>query len=106
VHVSWAPTDGQAEAIAHDQWRSNVFGPPVSWDLATVEEFDEVSRFVRPEDLHATVLISSDPARHVAWLAELAELGFDGIWLHHVGRDQRPFVETFGEHVLPRLAGV
>ena len=28
VHVSWAPDEAQAEAIAHEQWRSNVFRRP------------------------------------------------------------------------------
>jgi probable non-F420 flavinoid oxidoreductase len=104
VHLSWAPTEEEATAIAYDQWRSNLFSPPVCWDLETVAHFDEAARHVRPEDLHGPVLISADPARHVDWLRELAELGFDGIWLHHVGQEQRPFLETFGEHVLPALA--
>jgi hypothetical protein len=49
------------------------------------------------------VLISSDLGRHAEWINELAELGFDAIYLHHVGREQRAFIEAFGEHVLPRL---
>jgi alkanesulfonate monooxygenase SsuD/methylene tetrahydromethanopterin reductase-like flavin-dependent oxidoreductase (luciferase family) len=103
VHLSWAPTEEEALRIAHDQWRTNVFSPPLCWDLATVEQFDEAAKHVRTEDLHGAVLISSDVERHAAWLAELADLGFDAIYLHHVGREQRPFIEAFGEHVLPRL---
>ncbi len=107
VHLSWAPTEDEALAIAFDQWRSNVFSPPVCWDLETVEQFDEAARFVRPEDVCGPVLVSADTSRHVDWLAGFAELGFDGIWLHHVGQEQRPFIETFAEHVLPALrAGV
>ena len=41
VHVSWAPSEDEALQIAHEQWRTNVFSPPLAWDLATVEEFDE-----------------------------------------------------------------
>jgi probable non-F420 flavinoid oxidoreductase len=76
VHLSWAPDEEEALRLAHD---------------------------VRPEDMRDSVLVSADPARHVAWLQELAALGFDELYLHHVGRDQRSFVETFGEEVLPRL---
>lgn len=32
-----------------------------------------------------------------------AELGFDAIYLHHVGREQSEFVDVFGEKVLPQL---
>jgi probable non-F420 flavinoid oxidoreductase len=103
VHVSWAPSEDEALRIAHDQWRTNVFSPPLCWDLATVEEFDEAARHVRPEDMRDAVLISSDPDRHVEWLTGLAELGFDEIYLHHVGQEQRAFIDTFGEQVLPKL---
>ena len=49
----WAPNEEEALRIAHDQWRTNVFAPPLCWDLATVEQFDEAARHVRPEDVAA-----------------------------------------------------
>ena len=103
VHLSWAASEEVALQVAHDQWRTNVFSPPLCWDLATVEEFDEAARHVRPEDMRNAVLISSDLGRHVDWLSELAELGFDEIYLHHVGPEQSAFIEAFGEQVLPKL---
>jgi hypothetical protein len=48
VHLSWAPDEGAALTIAHDQWRSNVFGPPVCWDLELTEHFDEAAKHVPP----------------------------------------------------------
>jgi hypothetical protein len=53
--------------------------------------------------VRASVDISSDVDQHVAWLSDYAALGFDAIYLHHVGQDLTPFVETFGAKVLPRL---
>ncbi|MET0728712.1 MAG: TIGR03885 family FMN-dependent LLM class oxidoreductase [Acidimicrobiales bacterium] len=103
VHVSYAGDDDTALAIAHDQWRTNVTGPPVSWDTQTVEEFDLIGRSVRPEDMRGPVLVSSDPKQHVTWLAELIEVGFDAIYLHHVGQEQDEFLHVFGSEVLPEL---
>ena len=103
VHLSWAPTEEEAVRIVHDQWRTNVFDPPICWDVETVEEIDERARSVRPEDVRAKVLVSADLDQHVAWLRELADLGFDDIALHHVGEDLGPFIDAFGEHVLPAL---
>jgi probable non-F420 flavinoid oxidoreductase len=103
VHVSWAEGEDEALRIAHDQWRTNVFPPPIPWDLATVEEFDVAATHVRPEDMRGVVLVSADLGQHAAWIRELAEIGFDAIYLHHVGQEQRRFIEAFGEHVLPEL---
>jgi hypothetical protein len=103
VHLSWAPSEEDALAIAHEQWRTNVFAPPLCWDLHTVEQFDAAARHVRPEDMRDAVLVSSDLARHVAWLQELAALGVASLQLHHVGQDLAPFIAAFGERVLPEL---
>jgi probable non-F420 flavinoid oxidoreductase len=103
VHLSWAPDEDTALEIAHDQWRTNVFAPPLCWDLATVEQFDIAAEHVDPEAVRETVLVASDLDRHVEVLSELAALGFDEIYLHHVGRDQARFIDAFGEHVLPEL---
>jgi probable non-F420 flavinoid oxidoreductase len=103
VHLSYARDDATALGIAHDQWRTNVFSPPLCWDLDSVGAFDEAAKHVPPEAMRDSVLISADPIRHVAWLHEFAELGFDEIYLHHVGREQREFIDVFGDLVLPQL---
>jgi probable non-F420 flavinoid oxidoreductase len=103
VHLSWAPDEDTALEIAHDQWRTNVFAPPLCWDLATVEQFDIAAEHVGREAMRETVLVSSDLDRHLEVLRELAALGFDEIYLHHVGREQERFIHAFGEHVLPRI---
>ena len=104
VHLSWAETEEEALRVAHHQWRTNLFSPPLCWDLETVEQFDLAAKHVRPEDVRDSVLISADLSRHVEWLRELSELGVDQILLHHVGQDQTAFIDAFGRRVLPELA--
>jgi probable non-F420 flavinoid oxidoreductase len=104
VHLSWAASDEEATAIAYDQWRSNVFPPPVCWDLETAAHFDAVAESVPPERVAEVVNVSADLGRHTAWLRTYAELGFDQVYLHFVGREQGPFIDAFGDKVLPQLA--
>lgn len=104
LHLSWAADEGRARDIAFDQWRTNVFGSDLAWNLATPAQFDSAAKFVRPEDLDDTVLISSDFSWHIDRLTEVAELGFDRIYLHHVGQEQNDFIRAFGENVLPKLS--
>jgi hypothetical protein len=103
VHVSWASTDDESLAIAHDQWRTNLFGSELAWNLELPSEFDAAAKTIRAEDVREVVLVSSDLERHVAWLQEIAQLGVDEISIHHVGQEQGPFIEAFGERVLPKL---
>jgi probable non-F420 flavinoid oxidoreductase len=103
VHLSWAAGQAEAEAIALDQWRSNVFVPPVCWDLETVEQFDVISEHVTIDQVRRVVDISADLEEHAERLRGYAALGFDRIYLHHVGQDLGPFITAFGEKVLPAL---
>jgi len=104
VHLSYDPDPDRALATAFEEWHSNVFPPPLCWDLDTPQAFELASAHVTPADVAKVVRISSDLGQHAAWIDEYVELGFDEIYLHHVGQEQRGFLDAFGEHVLPQLA--
>lgn len=104
MHVSWAPTEDEAWGIARDQWSTNVFPPPVCWDLTT-SQLDIISRNVSDEQIAASVIVSSDHQAIAAQVRQLVDLGFDEVYLHHVGQSQARFIETFAEHVLTQLRG-
>jgi probable non-F420 flavinoid oxidoreductase len=103
LHLSYDPDADRALALAHEQWRSNVFPPPLVWDLDTPEAFDLASAHVQPADVAEVVRVSADLDRHAAWINEYVDLGFEEIYLHHVGQEQRGFLDAFGERVLPQL---
>lgn len=103
VHVAYAESETQARDDAYRQWRSNVAPADVTEDLMMPEDFAARAASVMPEDLDDHVFISSDLDAHAARLAAYAELGFDEIYVHNVGRNQRQFIATYGERVLPRL---
>jgi probable non-F420 flavinoid oxidoreductase len=103
LHLSYDPDADRALTLAHEQWHSNVFPPPLVWDLDTPEAFEQASAHVTPQDMTGFVRVSADLGQHAAWIAEYVELGFDEIYLHHVGQEQKGFLDAFGEHVLPQL---
>ncbi|MGI9824028.1 TIGR03885 family FMN-dependent LLM class oxidoreductase [Agromyces sp. Marseille-Q5079] len=103
VHLSWAPTDDEAIAIAHDQWRQSLVPAHLAWELDRPADFDALTADATPEKVAGTLLASADPGRHLEHLAGIAELGVERIFLHHVGTEQDAFIDTFGERVLPQL---
>jgi coenzyme F420-dependent glucose-6-phosphate dehydrogenase len=103
VQLAFAPSREEALQAAHEEWGANIFDSPVLTDLAMPADFEAAAKFVRPEDVVDGVRVSADPAEHAAWIAQDIELGADRIFLHNVQRDQRRFIEAFGEHVLPAL---
>ncbi len=103
---AWAPDDETAAREAWEQWRTVSFPSTVLGELRTPQQFDAMARYVRPDDLHTKIRISSDPARHAAWIREYLDLGFQEINVHNVTTHQEGFIDAFGERVLPELRDV
>ena len=103
VGLNWAPSEDEALEGAFDQWRYNVLGGEVNWELRSPKDFETATRHVRPEDMRESLLISSDPGQHASWLNDFVELGFEELQLHPVGRNQHTFIDAFGAKVIPQL---
>jgi coenzyme F420-dependent glucose-6-phosphate dehydrogenase len=103
VALAYARDEAEARRGAYEQWRTNVFPSDVLAELWTPAQFEAVARYVRAEDLEASVRISADPQRHLAWLQQDAALGVSQINLHNVHRGQEAFIDVFGARVLPGL---
>jgi G6PDH family F420-dependent oxidoreductase len=103
LHLSWAPTDEEALANALQQWPNGGMKFPKG-DVRSPFDFEQMAKLVRPEDFEGRMVISADPDAHRAEIQKYVDLGFDRIYLHNVGRNQREWVEVFGRDVLPKLA--
>lgn len=103
LHMSWAPTYEEALASALDQWPNGGMKFPKG-DIRSPHDLEQMAKLVRPEDFEGRLLISEDPDAHRAYIQQYVDLGFDRIYLHNVGRNQREWIETFGRDVLPHLS--
>ena len=102
LHLSWAPTYEEAMANAMMEWPNGGIRFPRS-DIRSPFEFEQLARLVRPEDFEGRMLVSEDPDVHRANIQSLFDLGFDRIYLHNVGRNQREWIDVFARDVLPKL---
>jgi len=103
VKLAYAKSEAEARQQAFEQWRTNAADSNTLADLEMPEDFERQAASVTPADMDRYVRISADPAQHAAWLAADRELGFDALYLHQVSRNQREFIDCFGQHVLPQL---
>jgi len=79
------------------------FPGPAIWDIDIPEVFDQVGMHVPVAAVRESVKVSADLHRHAEWLHQYLELGFDELYLHHVGQDQDEVLDCFGQQVLPQL---
>jgi coenzyme F420-dependent glucose-6-phosphate dehydrogenase len=102
LHLSWAPTYEEALANALTEWPNGGMKFPKG-DIRSPFELEQMAKLVRPEDFEGRLVISEDPDVHRAYIQKFADLGFDRIYLHNVGRNQREWIEAFAADVLPGL---
>jgi coenzyme F420-dependent glucose-6-phosphate dehydrogenase len=100
---AFAADEESARWGAYEQWKTNIFKSSVLADLKIPEQFEAIAKFVKPEDLDKHVRISADPQKHIEWLQQDIELGFERIYIHNVNREQQRFIDVFGSQVLPKL---
>lgn len=103
VHLSWAETDEQALANAMTEWPNGGMKFPKA-DIRSPFDFEQMAKLVRPEDFEGRMVISADPDVHRAAIQKYVDLGFDRVYLHNVGRNQREWIDVFGRDVLPALS--
>jgi len=104
LHLSWAKTDDEAMANAMTEWPNGGMKFPKA-DIRSPHDFEQMAKIVRPEDFEGRMLISSDLDAHRREIQKFADMGFDRIYLHNVGRNQKEWVEAFGREVLPHIKG-
>jgi probable non-F420 flavinoid oxidoreductase len=101
VALAFAPTDDEAIAVAHTQWRQAALDSRTLADTPTPQAFDAAAFAIGPAEVAARLRVSSDLSRHRDWLLEDAELGFETIYLHDVSRQWSRFIDQFAAAVLP-----
>jgi len=97
VHLSLHPFE--ALSLAHRAWRTGALEPPLRWDVHASAQFDLAASFVRPEDMHGCVRVSSTFEEQLALLQEDGELGFDRIYLHQVTPNQQLLLDAVAKHL-------
>jgi coenzyme F420-dependent glucose-6-phosphate dehydrogenase len=103
VQLSYAANEADALKGAHSEWKTNIFQSNMLSELRTPKQFQAAGQFVEAETMKDHVKISSDPQKHIDWIKEYIDLGFDEIILHNVNTNQEEFINEFGDKVLPKI---
>lgn len=102
VHLSWAASDDEAWDNALRHWPNGGMAFPKG-DIRSPHDLAAMARLVGRESFANRMIVSSDPDTHRAGIQRLLDEGFNQVYLHNVGPNQREWISVFGEHVIPQL---
>jgi coenzyme F420-dependent glucose-6-phosphate dehydrogenase len=98
-------TDDEEKAIeCRKAYWAGVFVPALFTErIYTPKMSEDNGRVVGSEIIKEAVCISGDPEDHIQYAPHYIDLGFDQIFFHSAGPDQRAFLEGYGRDVLLKL---
>lgn len=101
LHVSIAATRDEARDQAWAWWPNAAVPPTVLTELATPAEFEAVADAAGPSTLEDTVVCATDAEQVVEAVDRFVAAGFDTVYLHQVGPDQRRLLDLVESELLP-----
>jgi coenzyme F420-dependent glucose-6-phosphate dehydrogenase len=103
--ISFAESDEAALREAHREWRHCALQGDQISDLRMPRDFDAATRNIAPQQVAERLRVSADIKRHIEWLREDMETGFDIVYVHQIGRNMGRFIDAFAAEVLPAFSG-
>jgi coenzyme F420-dependent glucose-6-phosphate dehydrogenase len=98
-------TEDEKKAIECRQayWAGTFIPALFTERIYTPQMSEQNGKVVGPDAVRQAVCISADPEEHIRLAEKYIDLGFDHLFFHSAGPDQRAFLESYGKHVLPQL---
>ena len=105
IELNVAYTDDEESAISEmKKYWAGTFVPALfDQKIYSPAMSEKNGKAVGADTIKQKMCLSADPAAHVKYIQQYIDLGFDTIFLHCAGPDQRAFLEGYGRDVLPRL---
>lgn len=104
--VCWARDEMQARHQALEIWPNAAISGQSSFELPLPRHFEELAKTATEDQIAGSIVCGPDPKKHLAAIREYSEAGFDHVFVHQVGPDQRSFVDFYRSEILPELRGM
>ena len=100
VTVCWANDEETAVKTALEWWPNAAAPGELGQELALPRHFEQIAELVSEKDVAAKIVCSPDPAKHRAAIQEFADAGYDHVYVHQVGPDQKGFLDFYSREIL------
>jgi coenzyme F420-dependent glucose-6-phosphate dehydrogenase len=105
VELAVAYTDDEEKAIEFRKayWAATFVPALFTQRIYTPKMAEENGKVVGSDTIRKIACILTDPEDHIKFARQYTDLGFDQLFFHSAGPDQRAFIEGYGRDVLPQL---
>ena len=103
VTVCWHESESEARKIAHRIWPNAGVKGELSQELPLPRHFEQASEMVTEDEIAELIPCGPDPEPVAESIQQFLDAGFDHVYVHQVGPDQKGFVEFAQRELVPRF---
>jgi coenzyme F420-dependent glucose-6-phosphate dehydrogenase len=103
VTVSWNRDEAKARKTAHEWWPTSAIKGEATQELPNPKHFEQLAEMVTEDQIAEAIPCGSDPTPILESAREFVDAGFDHVYFHQVGPDQKGFIEFASRELLPKL---
>ncbi|WP_408960537.1 TIGR03557 family F420-dependent LLM class oxidoreductase [Natrinema sp. 74] len=100
--VCWGESDREALETAVEWW-PNAFADASGTELPTPKHYEEASQSVGEDDAKEAIAYGPNSEPYVEQIQTFVDAGFERVYLHHLGQNQKGFIEFMEREVLPEF---
>jgi alkanesulfonate monooxygenase SsuD/methylene tetrahydromethanopterin reductase-like flavin-dependent oxidoreductase (luciferase family) len=103
IEVAYTDDEEKAIECRKAYWAATFVPALFTQRIYTPKMAEENGKVVGSDTIRKVACISADPEDHIEFARQYTDLGFDQLFFHSAGPDQRGFIEGYGRDVLPQL---
>lgn len=101
--VCWGRDERKARKTAHEFWPTAAIPGESGQELPNPAHFEQLAKIVTEDMIAEQVVCGPDIDRHVKAIQAYVDAGYDHVYVHQIGPDQKAFIEAYARDVLPKL---
>jgi G6PDH family F420-dependent oxidoreductase len=103
VKVCWSRSAEEARETVKHWWPTSAVSGALHSDLPTPKHFQDVVDMMGEPIIPEDTVLGPDPDPYLKAIQAYQENGFDHIYIHQIGPDQKEFLKFFKNELLPLL---
>lgn len=104
ISVCYDRDEDRARQTAYEWWPTAAVPGSLHADLPTPAHIEDAAGLATEEMVAEKILCSPSKAKHLDEIHKMAAAGFDHIYLHQIGPDQKGFIAFYQNEILPEYA--
>lgn len=103
IDVCWAKNTSEAKKTAFKYWPNKAAPGNLNTELALPQQFQDVGEAIGPNKATEKIPLGDNLEEYIKTIKEYRDAGYDNIYLHQIGPDQKGFFRFFKEKLQPAL---